>query len=434
MAAYVIQLINLFLLFRFVLGCEFRKNRGLVIFGFILSAVWLGLQCIDDGMYPANVYLGVLMYISIPAVVFRGRLGFALGISAVFYEVQGIVYNLVLGIGIIIKDGMVTELNYYSCTVLSLLFVTLGLSVTGLGVKSHYRQIWIFLQRLNPLLFIPVFMIMYILRLESGYSGEIEENTVRIISAIHMSKNGVIGIFTLTILVLLCINSNQKRELRQEVSFNKKCITRQAEQYRLIGERDMELRKFRHDFNKHISVLQKLSQEGRLEEVNGYINSLGMISEGFSFLSTNNLVCDAIVNQYNGLCKKAGIDFFVSGKIDGMLQVPQADLCVILSNAFENAFDAVRKYGGDGKREISLKIRREKHFLFFEMRNPVSTPISIKDGCPVSRNPDHRNHGIGTRNMKEAAEKNGGFVFWINERTDSVLTKLILPCEIKEKS
>lgn len=434
MAASVIQLIDLFIMFIFVLGCEFRKNRGLVVLGFSLCVIWVGLHFADNCLHPVYLQTGLLMYIAVSAAVFRGRLGSVVGISAVLYEVLGIVCNLVLGIDIIVKDGLVAEVDYEFCHILSLVIVLSFLSVIGAMVRTHRRKVWNCLQSLNPLLFVPIFVIMYILQLESGYSGEIDGNTVQIISAIHMSKNGVIGIFTLTILVLLCVNSNQKRELRKEIGFNKKCIAGQTEQYRLIGERDMELRKFRHDFNKHISVLQSLSREGRFAEVEEYINGLGTVSEGFSFLSTNNQICDAIVNQYYGLCKKAGIGFSVSGKIDGMLNVPQVDLCVILSNAFENAFDAVRKYRGDRKKEISLKIRREEHYLFFEMRNPTSNPVNIKEGCPASRNPDHENHGIGTRNMKEAAERNGGMVFWINEEKDSVLTKLILPCEIKDES
>ncbi len=434
MAVSVMQLINLFLLFRFVFGCEFRKNRGLIVLGIFLCALWIGIQFTDGPMQPVSIYMEYFLFIFMPVFFFCGRLWTVVGLSAISFEVMGIVYNLILGIGIIIKEGRATEINYYFCCILSLLVVSAVLCTIGLAVKTHRRQIWLCLQKLNPLLFVPVFAIMYILQLESGYSGEIEENTVQIIAAIHMSKNGVIGIFTLTILVLLCINSNQKRDLKQEVTFNKKCIARQTEQYRLIGESDMELRKFRHDFNKHISVLQNLSQEGRFEEVSEYIDNLGTVSEGFSFLSTNNLVCDAIVNQYHRLCKKAGISFSVSGKIDSMLHVPQVDLCVILSNAFENAFDAVRKYDGDRDKEITLKIRREEHFLFFEMRNPVSNPLIIKDGCPVSSNPDRKNHGIGSRNMKEAAERSGGEIFWLNEGAESVLTKIILPCELKCES
>lgn len=79
----------------------------------------------------------------------------------------------------------------------------------------------------------------------------------------------------------LCINNPAKRTEKM-LHLNEKCIREQTEQYRLLSDRDRDLRKFRHDSNGHIIALQNLAESGSREELVRYIEGLSMARSRFS--------------------------------------------------------------------------------------------------------------------------------------------------------
>ena len=142
------------------------------------------------------------------------------------------------------------------------------------------------------------------------------------------------------------------------------------------------------------------------------------------------MVCDAIVNQYYVKCRDAGIMLKCSGAFPEGFSVEMTDLCVILSNALENAYEAVSQCAGD--REIHCDIGNRKNLIFITILNPAARLPLIEDGAIRTTKADVENHGFGTKNMQEAAARNGGSVRWRYHAGEHVVeTKICLKSRTK---
>ena len=139
-------------------------------------------------------------------------------------------------------------------------------------------------------------------------------------------------LFAFILIIALWHYSKYHRQiLRRTIRLNEKCIAEQAEQYAFMGEKEQELRKFRHDYNRHFYAIQNYLKRKEYEALEAYLAELGAVGEELSFLSTNNLICDAVINRYYSLCKEKQIDLLVTGKVaKNLLISPNRFLCDII--------------------------------------------------------------------------------------------------------
>jgi len=211
--------------------------------------------------------------------------------------------------------------------------------------------------------------------------------------------------------------------MKRILLLNEKCIEEQTEQYRQMSSRDEQLRKFRHDYNSHILSLQVLSEQDENEKLRQYIRDLGEIHVNSKQISTGNIIGDAILNQYDELCDESRISFLVKGCFPEDFQIPETDLCVILSNGVKNAYEAAVRCE-EGKRSVSVEISTHGRLLFLTVINSALEPPVLIDGMPVTSKDDKVNHGLGTKNLRETVEKHGGKVKWETDSDGHVITRM----------
>lgn len=250
----------------------------------------------------------------------------------------------------------------------------------------------------------------------------------QVIHALNMRRNGFLGLLIMLFFIVMLIIINQKRNLHRMVVLNERCIEEQTAQYHRMGERDRELRKFRHDYNRHIIAMQSLLKAERYEQLNNYIEELVTVKDGFLLISTNNIICDAILNQYKGLCKDEEIELIVSGKFPDKIAIKETDFCIILSNGIENAFEATKKCAEN--RKIAIDIFHQANMIFVDIKNPtLEKQLFIDENIGTSK-ADSENHGYGVKIMKETAMRCGGNVSWRMDEEQCVLTEIVLPLQI----
>lgn len=428
MVVFIVELLNLYVLFRYVLGYEFRKTRIPIAIGIILIIIDFGLRiAFADSMTYEVDYLITAISMMLPAFFCEGRILVALGLGTSVKMAAALLYNLFLGIVLIALKGDTEALDGW------LIAVILHVALLGLYCALTYflrgkrKQIHWAMEKIPPLVFIPFIAAMFVFRLSSGHSGAIEQNRALIIQGENMTRSGLLGIFVIVICILAIYLRSQKQMLQRQIILNEKCIEEQSKQYQFMGEKDKELRKFHHDYNKHVTMMQKLMEMGSLEELKAYIKDLGEIKEGLDFISTNHIICDAIINQYYGLCNQEGIQLSVMGKFPADMKISEVDLCVILSNAMENAFEATQRC--EGNRGIDFTIKSHGNMLLIEITNPTVDKPVIQDGFIETTKEDKAHHGYGTRNMREAALRSGGNVTWEYDEKGTVLTYITLFCD-----
>ncbi len=153
-----------------------------------------------------------------------------------------------------------------------------------------------------------------------------------------------------------------------------------------------QTKSFRHDIKNHLSVLDGLLKNGKVEEGREYLNKLATVSEALSFpCQTGNPVVDILLGEKLGLAK--GIAAEVSLVLPKPCGIDDFDLCVLFANALDNAIAACR--ANDGAKAIRVGGKQQGDFYMLTFENTCS------DGpLPPA--------GTGLSNVKAVAEKYHG--------------------------
>ncbi len=216
----------------------------------------------------------------------------------------------------------------------------------------------------------------------------------------------------LIFIIRLALSNNAYRE---KDKLNRYYLELQKEHYNYLMDKETDTRKFRHDIKEHILIMKNMAQNGHTTELNDYIQSvwgkLDVLSTG---IHTNQIIADAIFNQYNFLCQKSNIEFNVTGTLPIDCKVESFDLCTIFSNILQNAYEAALK-APVGK--ISVILRQDNNIICIQAENTFKSDITDSSdnnnkksisSLPQTTKPDNSNHGFGLINIKECLQKYNG--------------------------
>lgn len=184
---------------------------------------------------------------------------------------------------------------------------------------------------------------------------------------------------------------------------------------RLLAQRDFyaakltsenEIRSLRHDMDGHIKTLQALLGDSKTEEAKKYIDGIAkQRSEQTVKIFSDNPYINAVLNNYDAICRKHYIDFSCRIGIDNR-ELPATELCLILNNALENAVEASLTLP-EKNREIKVQIAVKQNRFLLRVSNRFDGDIKTDHGLPVTKK-DGNEHGYGLSNIRAAAERKGG--------------------------
>ena len=225
-------------------------------------------------------------------------------------------------------------------------------------------------------------------------------------------------IHLLGLLSLFCILFSYKK-LQQNFRLSTEISLLEQEEHslnRYVEEaktRYDETKSFRHDIRNHIAVVKNLLQSGKLEEAVSYMEDMDDMAEKMSFpCSTNNPVVDILVGNKLGIAKSMGIDADCSLLLPYPCDIKDIDICIVLSNALDNAIHAVKSLDAGIEKYIRVSGRIQGDFLMIEVENSFHGKDTFKKGTGLS-------------NVKKVAEKYGGAMS-IETRGDVFILQVLL--------
>lgn len=173
---------------------------------------------------------------------------------------------------------------------------------------------------------------------------------------------------------------------------------------------------FRHDIRNHIAVIKDLLGSGKLEEAVSYMEDLDDMAEKMSFpVSTNNPVVDILAGNKLGIAKSMGIDVDCSLLLPYPCGLRDIDICIVLSNALDNAIQACKSLDAGIEKQIYVSGRVQGDFLMIETRNSFCGKGVFKKGTGLS-------------NVKKVAEKyNGAMSIETRENVFILHVLLVIP-------
>lgn len=209
----------------------------------------------------------------------------------------------------------------------------------------------------------------------------------------------------LTILLTLLLKS--KKELEYERCVLKNSIIQQKEYFMKSDNQNKSIRKFKHDYNNHLLLLQKYLEDNEVEKAKEYIVKMSALLPEVNHINTGNNIVNSIANHYFSNVQEENIRVFWDGKIPENCGIEDIDLCLIFSNIISNALEGIIKLE-KSQREIRISSELIQHILIICESNPISEEIYMNNGLPVTSKEDKINHGFGLETVKNVVKKYQG--------------------------
>lgn len=164
---------------------------------------------------------------------------------------------------------------------------------------------------------------------------------------------------------------------------------------------------YRHDLRHHLQYISACIGNGMEEQAQEYIADIcrNIEAQKVKHYCENETV-NLILSSFAGRAEKTGIAMNICGNLPALLLITERDLCVILSNALENAIHACEPFAESGESGIiDLQFYEKDGRLFLQVVNPYKNEIRFEKGIPVS---DRAEHGIGVQSICAIVERYKG--------------------------
>lgn len=206
--------------------------------------------------------------------------------------------------------------------------------------------------------------------------------------------------------VTLAVSLKETRAAEQAVQ---RQLELQRRDYDTICQKIEMGRVYRHDMRHHLAALDGMLQRSDTGGARQYIQDLnGKLADLVQTAWCSNHAVNAVLGSYLAQADACGC------RIDANIHIPAeldffdvTDLCVILSNALENAIHACQPLPEE-ERWISLRMElTDNQRLAICVENPCPKPVPFgPDGLPAL--PSREGHGLGLRSIQAAVAKYNG--------------------------
>ncbi len=220
------------------------------------------------------------------------------------------------------------------------------------------------------------------------------------------------GLLFITVLVFTLFSKLQNqltivrdnRDLKMQMDLQRQSVEKMENAYN-------HTRELRHDMKNHMVALRGLLQKGDSDAALSYLQTMRSDMEDATYFAvTGNTAVDAILNEklLTAQHQQTNLRF----DADSLKECPAKpmDLCIILSNALDNALEACAKIEDEQERVITLKIRAEEDAVVLSVQNPVAKMPKKRGATYLSDKLDRENHGLGLLSIRTTAEKYNGEV------------------------
>lgn len=186
-------------------------------------------------------------------------------------------------------------------------------------------------------------------------------------------------------------SKNDAAELKNEL---------QKQYYEVLNEHQQETDALWHDMKKHVNLMKTLLNSGQLEITSEYIQELEeQMSDTITIIRTEHPVLSALLTEQAQRAKKADISFVLNIKLESKMKLEPVDLCIILGNLFDNAFEACMLLPPDN-RYIKATIVQRNNAIVIKIENAFAADIKPRQRTGK--------HGLGLKNVRQVVNKYNG--------------------------
>ena len=392
---------------------------------FLLAAGIILLQEYKDIGYIKYILECVFLVIML-FTMYQGKVRHKLTASAVFIAllaaaviVSDVIYSLLESNMNVSADGNSPFSELLRLTLSNIIMIPIAVLISAV-LKDRSNGGFAFRMWIG-LLIVPAVTLMTFSVFQ--YIIETYELNQQIKAYIYLSCIGIIFI-NAVVFILFWFNQRQfvvKREndlLTSQLSLQETSIKNLENAYN-------RTRTFRHDIKNHLLTMNILAENGDIEEIKKYLKEMsGIIDESSYVRITGISAVDAILNEklYEAQSYNITTNYDVMNMEKNSIK--PVDMCIILSNALDNAIEANQTIDDPDGRYIKLKMYGDGTYTVISVMNPTDKiPVKGSGNSYVTSKKDNENHGFGLKSIENTAKKYDGEM--LTKCEDSVFTLVI---------
>lgn len=211
--------------------------------------------------------------------------------------------------------------------------------------------------------------------------------------------------------LVFILRSSEEKWIRNQLELTQDSlnlqITQSVREIETLRKSQKKTREYRHDMRHHMQYLSVCIENNQLARAQEYIQKIcSEIEANKVMVFCENEAANLIFSAFTGRAKEQNVPIIIKAQIPKIIHISESDLCVLLSNALENALHAcqnLKEKGVEGKIEVSAFEKNQK--LFLQFINSCDSDIIFVQGIPATSQPDH---GIGVRSICALVERYEG--------------------------
>lgn len=197
-------------------------------------------------------------------------------------------------------------------------------------------------------------------------------------------------------------------------------VTQAVREIEILRESQQRANAYRHDLRHHMQYLLSCIENGCLGQAEAYIHGICTELEANKVrVFCKNEAINLIFSAYEERAKVHDIPIKIRAGLPQNISISESDLCVLLSNALENALYACRRLKEKdicGTIEVSAFEKNGR--LCFLIVNSCDEDVIFDNGIPVTTNPGH---GIGVLSICALVERHHGIYSFAVEEGKFIL-------------
>lgn len=190
----------------------------------------------------------------------------------------------------------------------------------------------------------------------------------------------------------------------------KERMNMQKEYYDQVMVQISETKRIKHDLHHFTGAIEVLLKTQKYDQINALIQQYGeKIDEEPIEVYCEHVVANSIIGYYHLKAKEKKINLSVKTIIPSNLSIDDAELCIILGNALENAIEATEQLIDVSKRRMSIESNVIEGQFLIKVTNQHQNSMYINNGKLISTKKGLE-HGLGINNIKQSVERYNGYL------------------------
>ncbi len=420
--------LNIWILLTVFFGCDLRlTKRNIIYTGGLFLVFDLGMTLI---CYPYENQLEwvqtalIFLYIILGACFLAKKNR----IKAVLFTVPAIILYVMYGVIWEMLDVMLgldkftIEYDEQALTPLGFMSDILIFIILFFVLRKCRRQKWNFTLTIGEGIGVLGFTLLFF-ALRTFFDGLTESTNDS-----FYKKFGYVALIAMNVSILYAIIHRKLANYYKNVSQSyKEQFEEEYSYFQAYKDRQQDTVQFRHDWQNHMLVLQKMLHEGDYTKAEEYFEGLsdktGIIIQK---ILTGNEMLDMLLCIKEEECRKENIAVSMEGTLSGLTELTPVDSSILFSNLLDNAIEANGKVETD--RFIRIKARTVNESIYLEMENPMAGELQYEGDQILTTKEDSETHGFGLKNVIEIVRKYQG-QYHIEGKDNLFTIQIIFPAE-----